>query len=69
MKLDIAPKTEILRRQILVLQVKVFLKQDEKEAIKRSVLEQMKDGVVILPTGVEGFAIDADTVVLMEGRE
>ena len=69
MKFDIAPKTEILRRQILVLQVKVFLKQDEKEAIKRSVLEQMKDGVVILPTGVEGFAIDADTVVLMEGHE
>lgn len=69
MKHDIESKTEILRRQILVLQVKVFLKQSEKEEIKRSVLEQMKDGVVILPTGVKGFAIDADTVVLMEGRE
>ena len=69
MKLDIEPKAEILRRQILVLQVKVFLKQSEKEEIKRSVLEQMKDGVVILPTGVEGFAIDADTVVLTEGSK
>lgn len=69
MKLDIKPKTEILRRQILVLQAKCFLKQDEKEAIKRSVLEQMKEGVVILPTGVEGFSVDADTVVLMEGNK
>lgn len=58
-KLDNAPKTEILRRQILVLKVKAFLKQSEKEEIKRSVLEQMKDGIVILPTGVEVFAIDA----------
>ena len=54
----------VLRKQIIILETKVIMRQEQMEALKRNVLEQMKDGVVMLPNYVEAKVADADTIAL-----
>lgn len=58
--------TDIIRRQILVVQIAHFVKWDEKNAIREDILQQMKSGLVILPCGYSAIVCDADTVMIRQ---
>ena len=45
--------------EILVIQCKCALKQEDMEKARRSVLRQMEDGVVILPPWMEPMIVPA----------
>ena len=57
-------KDNVLRRQVLVVEVEIFMKNTSLEEIRESILNQMKDGVVVLPIGLKSKVCDADMLVM-----
>lgn len=60
------PKTKIARRQVLVIQCDGFVTVEELQKIRERVMEEMKDGVVILPHYLKAITADMDNIVFME---
>lgn len=58
-----------VRRQILVVKTNPFMKPQERDVIRETIMEQMKDGVVVLPNYCEALVCDADTLVVMRGGD
>ena len=54
----------VLRKQIIILETKIIMRREQMEALKRNVLEQMQDGVVLLPNYVEAKVADSDAIAL-----
>ena len=56
-------KHEVLRRQILVVECTLIMREEEMEILRNGILQQIKDeGVVILPSYCKAVIVDADTV-------
>lgn len=53
-----------LRKQILVVNIKCMIREQDRLELIENIKKQMKDGLVVLPVGVEGFSVDADYLVL-----
>lgn len=60
------PKTEVVRRQILVLKCECFLTNEEKKLIIDRVKKEMEDGLVFLPAYITAITVDKDSVVTMD---
>lgn len=60
------PKTEVVRRQILVLKSERFLTDEEKKKIIDRVKKEMEDGLVVLPFFLTAITVDEDSVVIMD---
>lgn len=60
------PKTEVVRRQVLVIHCDLLLTDEEKQKIMDRVREEMKDGLVFLPHYLTAFTVDMDAVAVME---
>lgn len=60
------PKTEVIRRQILVLKCERFLTDEEKKKIIDRVKKEMEDGLVFLPFYLTAITVDEDSVVIMD---
>ena len=60
------PKTEVVRRQILVLKCERFLTEEEKKKIIDRVKKEMEDGIVFLPFYLTAITVDKDSVVIMD---
>lgn len=58
-----ATQSKIARHQILIVEIMRFDKECDRMALRDSILEQMKDGVVVLPNYAKAQVLDADTVV------
>ena len=58
-----------VRRQILVVETKPFMKQQERDVLRETIMEQMKDGVVVLPNYCEALVCDADTLFVRRGED
>ena len=54
--------TQVVRKQLLILQHDHLLKAAEKQRIIDDIHEQIKTGVVILPSGMRAMTCDADEV-------
>lgn len=60
------PKTEVVRRQILVLKCERLLTDEEKKKIIERVKKEMEDGIVFLPFYLTAITVDEDRVVIMD---
>lgn len=60
------PKTEVVRRQILVLKCDRFLTNEEKKLIIGRVKKEMEEGLVFLPAYLTAITVDEDSVVIMD---
>ncbi len=60
------PKTEVVRRQVLVIHCDLFITNEEKQKIMDKVREEMKDGLVVLPNYLTATTVDMDSVAVME---
>lgn len=60
------PKTEVVRRQILVLKCERFLTDEEKKKIIDRVKKEMEDGLVFLPFYLTAITVDKDSMVIMD---
>lgn len=60
------PKTEVVRRQVLVLKCERFLTDEEKKRIIDRVKKEMEDGLVFLPFYLTAITVDEDSVVIMD---
>ena len=56
--------TKVVRKQLLILQIDPFMKADEKQRLIDDIHEQIKTGVVILPSGMRAMTCDADEVLI-----
>lgn len=60
----------VVRKQILVLKINTFLTdKDRLNTLRDDVMEQMKTGIVFLPSWVEAFTVDADEVKVVVKEE
>lgn len=57
---------EAVRKQVLVVEVPVFMKDIEREKLRDDILAQMKTGVVILTAGYHAITCDRDMVITKE---
>ena len=57
-------KSNVLRRQVLVIEPDMFMNNTSLAEIRESILNQMKDGVVVLPRGLKAKVCDADALVM-----
>lgn len=55
---------KVARKQILIIKCTHFIHRDEEEAVREKIIEQMKDGVAMVPIGYEALTVDADQMVL-----
>ena len=62
-------KGNVLRRQVLVVEVDMFMNNTSLDEIRESILNQMKDGVVVLPIGLKAKVCDADTLMMEVNNE
>lgn len=63
-------RTEVMRKQILVLHCDLLLTDEEKQKIMDRVREEMKDGLVFLPHYLTAITVDADCIALLDcGKE
>lgn len=60
------PKTEVVRRQVLVLKCECFLTNEEKKEIIDRVKKEMEDGLAFLPFFLTAITVDKDSVVTMD---
>lgn len=60
------PKTEVVRRQVLVIHCDLFVTYEERQKIMDRVREEMKDGLVFLPPHLTATTVDMDSVAVME---
>jgi hypothetical protein len=60
------PKIKIGRRQVLVIQCEGFVTVEELQKIREKVMEEMKDGVVVLPHYLKAITSDMDNIVFTE---
>ena len=63
------PATEcslVVRKQILVVESSYFMKQDAINNMRKSIADQMKDGLVILPNGFTAKTCDADMIMIKQ---
>ena len=63
------PKTEVVRRQVLVIHCDLFITNEEKQKIMDRVREEMKDGLVVLPNYLTATTVDMDSVAVMEQED
>ena len=66
--IKVAEEVQVVRKQILVVEVETLMRTQEKEELRRSITEQMKTGLVILPCNIKAKTVDADCVLMMERR-
>ena len=57
----------VLRRQVLVVEVEIFRNNASLDEIRKSILNQMQDGVVVLPVGLKAKVCDAD-ILMVEAK-
>lgn len=57
-------KVNALRRQVLVVEVEFYMNNTSLDEIRESILNQMKDGVVVLPRGLKAKVCDADMLMV-----
>lgn len=62
-------KTEIVRRQILVIDCGISLSIEERNYLRQGILKQMQSGLVLLPGGCHAFTCDADAAMVMEDEQ
>lgn len=55
---------KVARKQILIIKCTHFTHRNEEEAVRGKIIEQMKDGVAMIPMGYEALTVDADQMVL-----
>ncbi len=60
------PKTEVVRRQVLVIHCDRLVTYEERQKIMDRVREEMKDGLVFLPHYLTATTVDMDSVAVME---
>lgn len=54
---------------ILVVRINMFLKNKEQEAIRQYILEQRKNGIIVLPPYCEAIMVPKDVEIKFEGVE
>lgn len=60
------PKTEVVRRQVLVIHCDRLVTYEERQKIMDRVREEMKDGLVFLPYYLTATTVDMDGMAVME---
>lgn len=61
-------RSDTLRKQIIIIKANQYAKGEELMRLRNKVLEQMKDGVIILPNTVTVMVADADALVVKMGE-
>ena len=61
-------KTEIVRRQILVVECGL-LNADQRKYLRAEILKQMQSGLVLLPNGCKAITCDTDSAIVMEDKQ
>lgn len=63
--------SNIVRKQGLIIECNMFLKRDEQEQIRKSIMSQLeKNGVAFLPSGFSVKTVDMDYVLVRcDGQE
>ena len=65
--IKVSERTEIVRRQILVVDCGAFLKADKRKYLRDEILKQMQSGLVLLPDGCKAITCDADAEIVVGG--
>lgn len=60
------PKTEVVRRQVLVIHCDCIITDEKRQKIMDRVREEMKDGIVFLPHYLTATTVDIDGVAVMK---
>ncbi len=63
--------SNIVRKQGLIIECNMFLKKDEQEQVRKSIMSQLKEnGVAFLPSGFSVKTVDMDYVLVdCDGQE
>lgn len=61
-------RCDTLRKQIIIIKANQYAEGDKLMRLRDKVLEQMKDGVIILPNTVTVMVADADALVVKMGE-
>lgn len=59
-------RTEVVRKQILVVKGKFFMNAEDKAQLRADIEAQMKTGLVIISGSLDAFTVDEDCVAIME---
>lgn len=62
-------RTEVVRKQILVVKGAFFMDTEDKARLRADIEAQMKTGLVILSGSLDAFTVDEDRVAIMEGEQ
>ena len=63
------PKTEVVRRQVLVIHCDHLVTYEETQKIMDRVRKEMKDGLVFLPYYLTATTVDMDCMAVMEQED
>lgn len=63
--IKVSERTEIVRRQILVVDCGVSLTPEERNYLRNGILRQMQSGLVLLPNGCKAITCDADAEIVV----
>ena len=66
--IQVNENSQVVRRQILVIDVPFIMKDEEIKHLRCRIFDQMKSGLVILPHGVRAITCDADTIMVKDER-
>ena len=58
-------RTEIVRRQILVVDCGDSLTPEERNYLRQGILKQMQSGLVLLPNGCKAITCDEDATIVV----
>lgn len=64
--IKVSEKTEIVRRQILVVDCGGSLSPEERNYLRNGILRQMQSGLVLLPNGCKAITCDADAAMVVK---
>lgn len=63
--IKVSERTEIVRRQILVVECGAFLPADQRKYLRDEILKQMQSGLVLLPNGCKAITCDEDAEIVV----
>lgn len=57
-------KTQVVRKQVLVIKCNLILSNEKMEDFRHKFIKQMEEGTVLLPSGFDALTVDADRIVI-----
>lgn len=57
-------KTQVVRRQVLVIKCNLIMSNEKMEDFRRKFIKQMEEGTLLLPSGFDALTVDTDHIVI-----